>query len=307
MVAVKERPLGFEPIYMKVFQRIEVQKNKGSFGTLPQANWHENPTLIRRAPGTNYNKIEGKTSEKSYVCYDDGLVAPYDDNDRANYENMFQYEASIIEILRRRVLTYREVIAATALFNTTNWPLSGTTGKNVTTEWDQANSTPIDDVRVCLEWLLLAGADPTTAVMVISWRNALCLLNNSQIVANTKYVRMPTQRIDQANMDMLAAVLGVREVIVGKPIKNGVTEGGTPSFSGVWSDEYAWIGNVGATGSPDEFCVGATYVNTADGGDEVAEMYRDEGARSDMYRFRGCVGTQVNYTACGTLLGNVHT
>lgn len=307
LVAVKERPLGFEPIYMEVFGRIDTPKSKGNIGTIPAENYHNNPTLIRRAPGGKFNRIEVTTSEKTYVCYNDGLTAAYDDSDRAEYESMFQYEAALIEILRRRVLTYREVIAATALFNTTNWPLSGTTGKNVTTEWDQANSTPIDDVRVCLEWLLLAGADPNTAVAVMSWRNALCLLNNSQIVGNSKYTQLPNQRLDQANLDGLAAKLGVRKIIVGKPIKNGSTDGVTPSYSGIWSDEYCWVGNVGMTNSPEEFCVGRTYVNMSAGGDEIADQYRDEDSLADVYRFRGTVGTQVNYTACGTLLGNIHT
>jgi len=307
MITVKERPLGFNPIYQKVFGRINVPKNKGSFGTMPQTNYYENPALTKRAPGGNYNRVVGKTSEKTYVCYDDGLELPYDDNDRANYEDMFQYEASIIEILRRRVITAREVIAATALFNETNWPLAGTTGKTVSNVWDGASGTPIDDVRFALECMYANGADPTNAVMVCSWKNMIALLNNAQIIGNKKYTILPDQLVNDANRASIAAALGLKDIIVGTPLKNGATEGVAISLSGIWSDTYAWVGNVAQTNSPDEFCVGRTYVNTADGGDEIAEQYRDESARSDVYRFRGTVGIQVNYTATGCLLKSVHS
>lgn len=307
MACVKERPLPFTPIYMTVFGRIDVPKNKGSFGTMPNSNWFENPTLINRAQGGAYNRIDGRTSEKSYVCYDNGLTAAYDDNARSNYEDQFQYEASIIEMLRRQVLTYREAIAATALFNTTNWPLSGNTGKNVTNEWNTASGIPVDDAAWALGKLRDNGGDPSTAVMVCSWGNFMALLNNAQLVGNSKYTQLPNQLVNDANRASIAAKLGVRDIIVGSVIKNTATEGATVSLSGVWSDEYAWFGNIAQTSAPDEFCVGRTYVNTADGGDEVAEQYRFEDARSDIYRFRGTTGTQVNYTACGILLGNVHT
>ena len=306
LVAVQDRPLPFLPIALEVLPSQPVDKPKGQFGKLDLSNWTQNLGAdgVSRAANGRTKRVDVYTGEITFSTSEMSISTAYDDRKRSELETRFGLESAMMEILRQAIIIRREIIAAGLLFNTSTFPLSGTTGFTVSNDWVTSSSAKIkDDVKKALTYLAQNGGNPMDASGVCSLNTFLQLLVAESLVNDKRYVQTPSMLVTDQNRAVIAAQLGLKDLKVGNCYYNSAAEGVTPSLTNAWDDGYFGVGNLGSAGdAPYQKCVGRTYYNTSHLGLETADMFRDDDSRSDMLRFGCDIGQQVNFTNAFVLI-----
>jgi len=130
----------------------------------------------------------------------------------------------------QRLLLKRERLWTSRFFNTGIWGkdmlgvTSGPVG-NQFLQWDQATSTPIQDIHNQKAFLLEnTGFEPNT--LVLGYRTFHKVINNPSVLDRIKY----TQRA-VVSADLLAGLFGVDRVLIGKATVNTAIHGAAPVFS----------------------------------------------------------------------------
>jgi len=237
----------------------------------------------KRAPRGNYNRDSFQAKDRQYACEEHGLEGPLDDSEREMYASDFDSELTTVQIVTRRVLQAQEKRIAASVFNTTTF-----SGVDLFTDysaepWDNASSDVIAQVREVREKIRKnCGMDPGTLIM--SKANIDRLLANSGIKGAIQYVA----RLTEAEiLNALADILGIKKIVVGKGIYNSAKEGKAFKGADIWSDDYAMIAVIGEGQRLSDPSIGRTFLWTADSPENATvEQYRDDAARSDIFRVR---------------------
>ena len=237
----------------------------------------------KRAPRGNYNRDSFQAKDRQYGCEEHGLEGPLDDSEREMYASDFDSELTTVQIVTRRVLQAQEKRIAGAVFNTTTFSGADLFTDYSAEPWDNASSDVIAQVREVREKVRKnCGMDPGTLVM--SKANIDRLLANSGIKGAIQYVA----RLTEAEiLNALADILGVKKIVVGKGIYNSAKEGKAFKGSDIWSDDYAMVAVIGEGQRLSDPSIGRTFLWTADSPENATvEQYRDDAARSDIFRVR---------------------
>ena len=237
----------------------------------------------KRAPRGNYNRDSFQAKDRQYGCEEHGLEGPLDDSEREMYATDFDAELTTVQIVTRRVLQAQEKRVAAKVFNTTTF-----SGTKLFTDfsaepWDNASSDVIAQIREVREKVRKnCGMDPGTLLM--SKANIDRLLANAGIKGAIQYVA----RLTEAEiLNALADILGVKKILVGKGIYNTAKEGKPFQGADIWSDDYAMVAVIGEGQRLADPSVGRTFLWTADSPENATvEQYRDNPARSDIFRVR---------------------
>jgi len=299
--AVLGGPDMFMGIGDQILTPIAVPAKTGVIRKITVGSLLNTSTSGKRAAKTGYERVDHELSDDSYTTVEYGKEFLYDDADRANYAEEFDYEATGTQLLANEVRRDREVRIATALHNTSTFALSGNTGADVSgsAPWSTpASSTPVDNVIAAVAGIK-ARCGMTGVSMQINHKQWQWLSMSAQIRDGIKYVDGASNFLPT---NVLAAQMGLRDIVVATDTKNTAAGGATPSLSDIWSNLYAFFfvraagGNIKAPG------VGRLLYNTANGGLGTAEDYYDDKVRSRVYRFREEVQEKVLYTEMGYLL-----
>lgn len=295
-------------IASRIYVPFEVSMHAGAFGRLPLAEQLKNHSLVRNNKG-EYPRSEAKLDDDTWLTREYGHEASLDNRQSVIYRNFIDFETAEANRLRELMLRGRESRVAAKCHNTTTFPLSGNTGKDISNEWDDyANAAPIDDVRAGLSGMRARGVNPAGAVLQISWRAQWDLSQCDQILQRLKYTGRPSTPI---SLPELALALGVAEVIVGGGFYNSADQGLAASIADIWNPEYAFLFVPARSGDISEACIGRTMVWKGDGGgdaDEPAvEEYISDPNRASILRVRHDIDEKELFTACGFLLGNCYT
>lgn len=237
----------------------------------------------KRAPRGNYNRDSFQAKDRQYNCEEHGLEGPLDDSEREMYASDFDAELTTVQIVTRRVLQAQEKRIASAVFDTTTFSGSDLFTDYSAEPWDNASSDVIAQVREVREKVRKnCGMDPGTLVM--SKANIDRLLANSGIKGAIQYVA----RLTEAEiLNALADILGVKKIVVGKGIYNSAKEGKAFKGADIWSDDYAMVAVIGEGQRLSDPSMGRTFLWTADSPENATvEQYRDDAARSDIFRVR---------------------
>jgi len=237
----------------------------------------------KRAPRGNYNRDSFQAKDRQYACEEHGLEGPLDDSEREMYASDFDAELTTVQIVTRRVLQAQEKRIAAAVFDTTTFSGSDLFTDYSAEPWDNASSDVIAQVREVREKVRKnCGMDPGTLVM--SKANIDRLLANSGIKGAIQYVA----RLTEAEiLNALADILGVKNIVVGKGIYNSAKEGKAFKGADIWSDDYAMVAVIGEGQRLSDPSMGRTFLWTADSPENATvEQYRDDAARSDIFRVR---------------------
>jgi len=237
----------------------------------------------KRAPRGNYNRDSFQAKDRQYSCEEHGLEGPLDDSEREMYASDFDSELTTVQIVTRRVLQSQEKRIAGAVFDTATF-----SGVDLFTDysaepWDNASSDVIAQVREVREKVRKnCGMDPGTLIM--GKANIDRLLANSGIKGAIQYVA----RLTEAEiLNALADILGVKKIVVGKGIYNSAKEGKAFKGSDIWSDDYAMVAVIGEGQRLSDPSMGRTFLWTGDSPENATvEQYRDDAARSDIFRVR---------------------
>jgi hypothetical protein len=148
-------------------------------------------------------------------------------------------------------LVNREIETAAMLTSTAN--LTQNTTLSGTSQWsDFSNSDPIKDVRTGMQTVHSAiHKQPNTLVMGKQvWDK---LIDHPAFIERVKYSQLGVM-----TTDLMARILEVDRIIVGKAGKNTATEGQTDSMSYIWGKD-AFLAYIAPKVQPKMITLGLTY------------------------------------------------
>ncbi len=244
----------------------------------------------KRAPRGNYNRDGIQAKDRQYACEEFGLEGPLDDGERSLYASDFDAELTTVQIVTRRVLQGQERRIAAKVFNTTTFTGAPLYTDYSSAPWDNASTDVVAQVRAVREKVRQnTGLDPGT--LICSKANIDRLLANTGIKEAIKYVA----RLTEAEiLNAMADILGVRRILVGKGIYNSAREGKTVVSADIWSDDYAMVAVIDDSQRLSSPSVGRTFLWTLDSPENATvEQYRDDAARSDIFRVRQHVDEHI--------------
>lgn len=275
------------PIADVLFPEFPTPKKSGGFGVVPAKALLQRADVARAKDG-GYNRTTWVFQDDSYSCKEYGHEERADDSERENYSDVLDYEMVLAHRGRMILAREREARVTSIVLNTTNFPLSGNTGKTVSTAWtNTSTATPIADCASARDGIRNRyGITGDCIVIPISrWDY---LWQNSSIRDGMKYVvKVDVPDVtDMAARAALAQALGFRELFIGDMPYDSADEGQTVSISNLWTATRAFVFRRARTRDLAEPCLGRTMAWQQDGGVLAVEEYRSEDRRSDVYRVR---------------------
>jgi len=217
--------------------RVPVQKQSDKYPTYTKSYWMQN-SARRRAPGTESAGSGYGIEWATYECEVWAVHKDLDDQTAANTDNPLDATTDAVNFVTEQMLIARESQVASTVFQASTWTGS-TTGADisVSTKWDDATSTPIEDVRTqAFNIREVTGRKPN--LMVVGPEVFAKLADHPDILDRIKY----TQR-GIVTPDLIAAVFDVDRFVIPFATRNTAEEGATGSYSFFWG-KNAWLGHV---------------------------------------------------------------
>lgn len=287
----------------RVLPVFEVPEKNGNYPVIPTEALLKVPETARAARGA-YNRGDWEFEMDNYDCEEHGWEEPLDDTEADMYRRFFDAETvatmRAMLILRRA----REKRIADMVFNDSTFSAA-----SVSDEWDDAaNATPRSDVKTGIQSLEDTFGIPGEALsLIISNKVFRNVMSTAEIKDYLQYTSPHLLLGMEAQRQMFADYLGIREVLVGGGVYDSTNKGQSSTISALWDDEYAMLALL-ATDAMDlrEPCLGRTFLWTTDSPSIVnVEQYREEQIRSNIYRVRHYLDEEFVFTGCGYLMDNI--
>ncbi len=278
-----------EFIGTKVLPIFQTKKKAGVFPAITRESITREADT-KRAPRGNYNRDSFQAKDRQYNCEEHGLEGPLDDSEREMYATDFDAELTSVQIVTRRVLQAQERRIASKVFDTTVFTGSKLFTDYSSAPWDNKSSDAIGQVRAAREQVRQnCGIEPNT--LILSKANMDRLVGNEEVKKAIQYVA----RLTEAEiLNAMADILGVKRIIVGRAIYNTAKEGKSFQGADIWSDDFAMVAVIGEGQRLSDPTVGRTFLWTADSPENATvEQYRDDAARSDIFRVRQHVDEMI--------------
>lgn len=309
--AVRAMPKIFEPTWDRIFRPVRVNKSAGTFGTTEVGDAARDPGQgAGFGPRHNFARLSTRPNEISFSTTLEGVEALYSHTDLANYEDTFNYETYLAEVVWRSMQIRNERRCYSTIFNQTTFPADNVAGMNAGTAWTNSAAVPVDDVSKMLTQILLAGGNPMACVGVCTWETFMVLLGQKQLNDRRASVQVITNLVNDANRAMVASQLGLQDIIVTTMTHNTASDGATASFASAANKNFFGIFQPAVTENNSEFCFGRTYYNVGADGTHVGlgtpmDIYNaDEMTRK--FRWAQDLQMKVNYPGLFKLIGNVN-
>lgn len=235
----------------------------------------------KHANGGAFNRITMAAQDIEFSTNDTGLEMVLTDKDRATYVNDFDAELETIELLRNKRRNKMEVRTREAVFDTTLW-----TGSDLFTDysgdpWDDPTSDIIGQVTAAREKVRRnTGMSPETmAIGQVSLNN---MLKNTDIKSRFIGIAVLTEEIFRSQ---LAAILGLRNLFVGRAIYNSADEGQDNAGTDIWPDDYAMICRLNTTGLKTGGLGRKLYWDQMNGESLDITQYREPQVKGDVFQY----------------------
>lgn len=212
----------------RVFPRVPVAKQSDKYFTYDRGMFNRDE-MTKRAPGTESAGASYSVSTDSYAADVWALHKDIADQIRANADSPLQLDREATEFLTVKALIKREKQWVTDHFATSKWTtdvtgVSGAPGASQFQRWDEAASTPIEDIRLGKRTVQIsAGFRPNKLVLNRQVYDAL--LDHPDIVGRLD--RGQTTGPAIVMRQNLAALFELDEVLVMDAIENTALEGAT--------------------------------------------------------------------------------
>jgi hypothetical protein len=220
----------------------EVGKRKGTFPVVPRSAHlkHQNTKSARHASASTSSFGLDEDDFKTVIYNHKGLAL---DKDAEDLEGFMGLEEETTIHVRMAIDIDVEVDTAAEVFSESRFNPSGNTGITLSNEWDDpTNGTPITDIADgIVKFVTQNGVKPNALVITYyTWVMGLSRNNQVRAALTESYGRIKDNIIP---LELLAAVLSVPRIIVadGDLVKQTANENATPSYSSIWSDEYALL------------------------------------------------------------------
>ena len=188
------------------------------------------PRAEKRAPGTAAAEAGFDMSTGSYSCEEWAYRHKLPDQVRANFDSPLSADRSSVNHVTQAMLLSREIEFASAFFTTGVWGtdmtgVSGTPSGNQFKQWDDSSSTPIDDIKTGIRAAQKASGGHKPNVLAMGPEVFDALSDHSTILARIQYSQKGIM-----TPELLAAIFGLEEVVVGDIVYNTAKEGQTESL-----------------------------------------------------------------------------
>lgn len=276
--------------------------------TIRQLRYHQFNVYadVNRGPGGAFNRIGVNTTSFTYKAKVRGIEAAVDRALRRQYMAELDFLSAQAEQVMRSVLLDRELRVKALIHNTSNFPLTGSTGLDAATAWSSVGADVIGDVATAKKARLAAGVRLThmqvdESTWIDLWRNTA--IRNSFVNTTPATVPLPTEA---AARRMMAQTLGLEEIVVGNAIYSADHEESSPSVSSVWGTTYAFLFAPAPAGDPSMPGVGRmpfwATENDDGAGLGVVEYYPSESTRGEVVRAVDSTDEILITNECGYLV-----
>lgn len=206
----------------KVFPSVDVSKQSDKYYKFDKASFFRDQ-MRKRGAGEESAGSGYTLSSDTYYCDLWALHKDIDFITRANEDSPLNSDRNAVQFLTQAALIRKEVQWATDYFTTSVWATDNTTA----VDWDDyANSDPLGDVDTA-KITIRQSTGQAANTLVLGHQVFDKLKRHPDIVDLIKYTssRVVTEEI-------LAALFGVKQVLVAKAIVDSVSEGKTsaPAF-----------------------------------------------------------------------------
>ncbi len=186
----------------------------------------------------NFNEVSFTWGYSSYSTQDRGLEYRLTDREKAIHGNDIALEAIGANMLNHMLAENHERDVIT-LVNTQST-------NNGSAAWTTKTTDIIGDVEAGLTRLRakMMPIDPARLALVVDWTRWRAMRKNEGILDTFgSDERTDQQAITQAR---IADILGVGQIIVANAMANTIPDGGTPTYTGLWTATKAAIVVVGS-------------------------------------------------------------
>lgn len=212
----------------RVFPNIPVVKQSDRYYTYDRGMFNR-AQMKKRAPGTESAGVH-YTVDNTPTYFADVWAVHHDvpDQRRANSDSVLDPDREATELVTHQALIQREKEWADAYFKTGVWTtdltgVAAAPGAGQFLQWNDANSTPISDMRTAVTTVLRStGRKPNTLVLGVDVFNAL--IEHPDIVDRVKYGQTAPgpAMVDTAE---LSAIFKIPRILVAEGIENAAAEG----------------------------------------------------------------------------------
>jgi hypothetical protein len=172
----------------------------------------------------------------SYACIPYAVRKPISDMVRANEDAPLNSDRAAMQFLVRLERIKREKLFVAACMATSKWAtdlVGNTSTSNISggtfKQFDQATSTPVEDVQAaCTLMELKTGFRPN--VWAMGQQVWDVLVNHAELIDRLKYGGQLVGTLAKVTPAMVAALMGLDEIVVLNAVENTAAEGAT--FSG---------------------------------------------------------------------------
>lgn len=287
-------------IGLDVFPIFEVPQQSMSYPKIPIEAFMKLQKTAR-APRGNYNRTPYEFETGTFKCEENGWEELLDDSEAELYRRFFDAEELAVMRAVDVIMRAHEKRVSDAVFNTGN--ITNTAG--VATEWSTvATATPRRDVLAAKNSLRLATG-VTVDSMAINATVLNNLLRSAEVIEALKY----TNPFEMGSMQQQIAQLGQYfglELHVAGGLYDSAKKGQDFSLAEMWDDEYCLLFAKSQGLDLRNPQLGRTFLWTADSPDILnTEEYREEKARSGVYRVRHNTDEEFIFAGAGYLLSNI--
>ena len=286
-------------IATKVFPVFATQKKAATFSAITRESMASTPDAKRGTAG-NYNRINFDAEDKTYACQEFGLENALGDDERELYASDFDAEMVASKLAASKVLMAQEKRVAAIIQNTTTFTGAALFKSYAAAPWSTVGS----DIKLQINFAkgkMRSNCGMSPNALILSHNNFENLKNNSGVKAAIQYTRAVT---DQELANIIAPFLGLKYILVGGVSYNSATEGQAFVGADIWGDDYVNLAVIAENGQDLSMpAIGRTFQWVADCPENVlVEQYRDEAVRSDVFRARQHIDSNLIDSSFGFML-----
>ena len=210
----------------KIFPIVPVQKQSDRYFAYDKGDWYRDEAE-ERAPATqSAGGGYDLDNTPTYFCRKYAYHKDLTEEDRANSDAPLNPDQDATEFVTQKLLIRRERLWAANYFTTGKWGtdlagVSAAPGGSQFLQWNDANSTPITDIKTQKTSILGAtGFEPNTLVLGVQVYDQLA--EHPDVVDKIKYTQKGI-----LTPDLLAGIFDVPRVFVAKTVYNSAARGAT--------------------------------------------------------------------------------
>jgi len=211
---------------------VNVAKQSDLYYEFGREGWQQEPDSDLRAPGTPAIEIPGLTvATNPYFAVEHALKIPVTDEEIANADSPLNPMSDGTELLTDKILLGIELTVHGIATTAANYATGHSSTLAGTDQWDDAGSSPILDYRAARTQI--HGAifkEPTVAIT--PYQVMASLENHADFIERIKYSERGI-----LTKDIIAAVVGVANIVVPGVGYNSANPGQADAFGYIWGKD----------------------------------------------------------------------